>query len=158
MAGQTIIDYKQIIVNRLLEDSELLKALINLDSDFLSRSITLSPEDIIYNFIYPYMDSKNVLSETKTFITMEFKNFHSIDNNNYYNTGEIVFYIICHANLIRTDYGNRYDYIFERIKNIFHKTKLFGIGETFVSSWGDLAIDDDYYGCYCVVSVNDFNF
>ena len=157
MVGETINDYKQKIMMKLIEDEELLKALVNTESDFLANPLPIYPEETVYNYIFPYMNTKDIITETKSFITMEFKDFRSV-NGNFFSSGEVVFYIICHANLIRTDYGNRYDYILEKIKNAYHGTKFLGIGKTVVTKWGDLSFKEDYFGCYCTVKVYDFNF
>jgi hypothetical protein len=155
LAGKTFTEYKEIILYRLIEDENLLKALTINDEDFINKSLLIDPSDIPYKYIYPYKISSNILDTAKSIITIKFANFESLGVN--YKSGRIYFYIICHTSLIRTSYGNRYDYIFERIKAIFNNSREFGIGKTILESVGDLEVNENYYGCVCCFEVTDFS-
>lgn len=152
----TITDYKNKIITKIIENENLLKALTNTDSDFISQTLSISaPEDVVYSYVFPYMDSKTILTETQSFITMEFRDFKS-SKGNYYKSGQVLFYIICEKSLIKTSMGNRYDYIFERLMEIFDESKDIGIGKMIISKWGDMSFGDDYLGCYCILELTDF--
>jgi len=151
----SITDYKNKIIMKIIENTDLLKALVNTDSDFLSVELLISPEEAVYSYVFPYMDSKTILTETQSFITMEFRDFKA-SKGNCYKSGQVLFYIICEKSLIKTTQGNRYDYIFERLMEIFDESKDIGIGKMIISKWGDMAFGDNYLGCYCILELTDF--
>lgn len=157
MAGKSIGDYKNTIIYKLLEDENLLRAIVNNDSDFLSKPLPIPSDELIYSYIYPYQKVTNILTETKSFITMKFERFKPNNSNHFY-SGRVYFYILCHESLIRTDYGNRHDYIVDRIRNLFdHNRNIGGIGECIVSEISDISANDGkYFGSACEITIKDF--
>lgn len=157
MAGKAIKDYKSAISNKLIEDENLLKALVNNSSDFLSVPLPISPEESFYDYIYPYRKVDGILTDTKSYITMDFKGFKP-NSANYLYSGYVNFYILCHESLVRTDYGQqRYDYIVDRIRNLFdHNKEIVGFGECIVTLIDDITSEDGkYFGSLCQIKIND---
>ena len=154
MSGKTFSDYKGIILGKMIENTELLKALTINQSDFITPSLTINPPDAIYNYIFPYSIHPDIITETKSIITMKFTGF-SYDGVKYQN-GKIYFYTICHQSLIRTDFGNRYDYIYEQLRILFNNNRKLGIGKSIISLTEDLTINKDYLGNVCCLEISDF--
>ncbi len=138
----------------MINNTELLKALTINYPNFLDRPLIISPHDVIYDYIFPYKVHPDIITDQKSIITMEFVNFRLVGNT--FKSGKVYFYTICHEGLVKTDYGNRYDFIYEQIKTIFDENKNLGIGETRISSTGDLSVSKDYIGNVCVLDITDF--
>ena len=154
MAGKTFTEYKDIIINGIVSNENLLKALTINDQDFLSKSLTISLKDIPYNYVYPYRTDPLIIVEPKTIITIAFVNFNF--DGVKFKEGKIYFYTICHESLIRCDYGNRYDYIYEQLKNIFNNNRTLGIGKAIMSETGDLSVSNTQMGNVCCLKLSDF--
>lgn len=73
-----------------------------------------------------------------------------------YQYGKIYFYTICHISLVRTDKGNRYDYIYEQINSMFNHNRDLGIGKAIMSVTEDFPINKDYLGNVCCLDISDF--
>ncbi|WP_027399232.1 hypothetical protein [Anaerovorax odorimutans] len=157
MAGKTITDYKSIITSKLIGDELLLKALINNESDFHVNNINIGPEDTedtLYTYIYPYKIAENFFVETNSVLSI-FSNFYSDNSNNFY-TGYILFNAICPKDLLKTDYGIRYDFIIDTIKTIFDNKKDMGIGKCVITNINDLDItSSNYYGASCTLKISN---
>jgi hypothetical protein len=154
MANNTFTDYKGIIISKLIENTNLLKALTINQPDFLNPPLTIDPTDAVYNYIFPYKGQKEIATGEKCILTMQFKGFEPKDET--YIEGDIYFYIVCSNTLVRTDYGNRYDYIYEQLKTMFYKSRELGIGRAKLKLVSDLEINENYMGSYCVFHVSDF--
>lgn len=153
MINNEIGDYKEQITQLILEDEELLKAIVNNNEDFIN--MPLQTDDIMYNYIFPYRKSDEIFTETKCILTMRFGKFNANSSNHFW-SGSVEFYVICHKDLIRTDYGNRYDFIISKLKNIFDNRRDIGIGKTKVTDFGDLDVGNkDYLGASCILKIQD---
>ena len=149
--------YKNNIGIKLIENNNLVKALINNNSDFLNQSLPdgFKPIDLLYNRIYPYVFIPKVETEPKNFITMSFGKYNYV--NNVFKSGALSFYIICHFSLLKTDYGVRYDYILSQIDSMFNKESNVGIFELTIVSGGDLPIiNENYFGSMISYKFSDF--
>lgn len=155
MNGGTFTDYKNIILSKMLQNENLLKALTNNQSDFLVHPLLISPPDIIYNYIYPYRIHPDIITDVKSFITMEFVNFRPTTGNQF-KSGKVYFYTICHESLVVTDFGNRYDYIYNELFSIFHENTQLGIGKPIIVDTSDLSVSKDYMGNVCCLEIVDF--
>ena len=149
--------YKNNIGIKLIENNNLVKALINNNSDFLNQSLPdgFKPTDLLHNRIYPYVFIPKVETEPKNFITMSFGKYNYV--NNVFKSGILSFYIICHFSLLKTDYGVRYDYILSQIDSMFNKESDVGIFNLTIDSGGDLpVINEHYFGSMISYKFYDF--
>jgi hypothetical protein len=152
--NNTFTDYKGIIISKLIENTNLLKALTINQPDFLNHALTIDPTDAVYNYIFPYKGQKDIVTNEKSILTMRFANFKPVGNK--YKEGDIYFYIICHNSLVITDYGNRYDYISDTLEKLFNNSRDFGIGKAELKDVSDLDINENYMGSVCVIHISDF--
>jgi len=139
---------KFIILMKLIENEELVKCLINNQPNFLDSPLPegFDPSSCIYDFIYPYRYIPTVQTEPKTFITMSFS--YKPDGMTFKN-GSIYFYIITHNSLLRTDYGVlRYDFLVNKIDEVFNSSRNIGVGKLPFYEMGDIPINENYSGIY----------
>ncbi|MFA7204595.1 MAG: hypothetical protein WC188_12910 [Candidatus Caldatribacteriota bacterium] len=154
MSGKTFTDYKDIILMRMIQNTDLLKALTITNEDFLTPPLTITPHTAIYKYIFPYAVHPDIITDTISIITMKFTGFKY--DGIKYQSGRVYFYTICHESLIKTDYGNRYDYIYEQLRDMFNENRELGIGKAIISETSDLPINKDYMGNVCTLEISDF--
>jgi hypothetical protein len=139
---------KYLILSKLIEDLEIVKCLVNNESNFLDISL---PEDfeassLIYNHIFPYKYIPTIETTPKTFITISF-NYRSKGMS--YKNGSIVFYVITHNSLIKTDYGFlRYDFLIHQIDEFMNSSRDIGLGKLEFYDMADFSVNDYYSGAY----------
>jgi hypothetical protein len=159
MIGQTFREMRNKVCLELLQNKDIIKALVVEDENFLD--ITLddkqqkyidNPSLLMRNYVYPYKKIFDTAMEHKTIISTQFSNFKKYGKN--YRNGLVTFYILCPINLESTTYGIRYDYIADEIENIFTNTT---IGEFNFDSRGDIDIGDRYIGHYVTFKITEFH-
>jgi hypothetical protein len=150
--------YKNTIMMKLLSNENLVKALANNQSNFLDYNMPEDVTTLIYSQIYPYKKATTTITDTKSYITMAFDNFRPIGGSNSVKSGRIVFFIICHNELIRTDYGLRTDYVLSEIDSIFNGLHGMGIGGLELIDAGDFSLgESSNYMAICVMyKITDF--
>ncbi len=146
--------YKENILFKIIENDNIVQALTNNKPNFLDERIDIDPTSLIYTYIFPYRKSIKTLTEPQSLITMRFANFKPIGNK--FRNGDIYFYIISHNSLVATDYGLRYDFIFDNLDKLFTNSRDIGIGKLELYDVSDLDIDENYMGSFCVFHVTDF--
>ena len=74
-----------------------------------------------------------------------------------FKNGSIYFYIITHNSLLKTDYGMlRYDFLVNKIDEVFNSTRDIGIGKLPFYDMGDIQINENYCGAYLVYKTTEF--
>jgi len=141
---------KYLILSKLIKDENILKCLVNNESNFLDISLPVSfdPTSLIYTQIFPYKFIPTIETKAKTFITMSFS-YKSNKQGTLFKNGSIYFYIITHNSLIRTNYGIlRYDYLVNQIDELLNSSTNIGIGQLPFYDMGDFSVNDNYSGVY----------
>lgn len=156
MKGQSLREYKKLIVDRLLSDDDLLQAIVNTDIDFLAtdKRVTIDNKNaLVYDYIFPYKKISTSNTEAKTFVVMSFTNIKK--KSNAYKSGHITFFIVCTESMLKTKQGLRYDYIADKIDDLFLETGS-GIGSLEFLDRGDIEILSGYYVHYIRFEITDF--
>lgn len=149
-----LFELKENILIKLLEDQELLKAVLN------TTSTVEDPTICLYENIFPYKHTiEDTLTEEKNFITLEYASSGLINDN--FKNYSITFFIIVHENLIKINYNNmtilRTDFIASRIDDIFNNARGFGIGKLKFAGLQPLIINDSFTGIQLFYNNLDFN-
>jgi hypothetical protein len=159
MIGQTFGYMRNKVFSELLQNENVIKALVIEDRDFLDvtpneeqQEYIDNPASLIRNYVYPYKRIFDTATEHKTLICTEFSNFYKKGKN--YRDGLVTFYILTPIALEKTMCGIRYDYIGDEIETIFTNTT---IGEFNFKSRGDIDVGDRYIGHYITFQVVDFH-
>lgn len=158
--GQTLTDIKNKIMAEILNNQNILKALIIDSPDFLTQTPTEkqlellnNPTKLIRERIFPYIKTLDATTDSKPYITTRYINF--IKSNMKYRSGVIYFYVLIPICLEKTDYGIRYDFIIDELEKSFSETS---IGDLEVGTRGDIEVDDSsgYIGSCINFKVIDF--
>ena len=159
ITGQKFSDLRNRTFAELLQNKNLVKAIVVDNKDFLNATPTAeqqdlidNPKKLIRNQIYPYKKTFDTTVEKKVIITSEFTDFKKQGKN--YRDGEVTFYILTPIPLEQTDYGIRFDYIGDLMEEIFSKTT---IGEFNFSDRGDITLDSQYLGQYVSFRIVEFH-
>lgn len=148
-------EYKKTILTKMVQDDALVQALANNKRNFRDERLQIEPTSLLYKNIFPYMKKQETITELQSLITMQFANFKPIGNK--FKEGDIYFYIICHDDLVETDYGLRYDLIFDELDKLFRGSRDIGLGELELLRVSDMgAVGSNYCGCSCAFHVTDF--
>lgn len=156
MAKGDIARYKNKLMGNLISNTDLVKALIIKDDFFNATptseqlAILNDPTLLLYEQIFPYMKSTKTMVDGKVYIT-SFFDFTRQGLN--YKKGTIRFYVIVPVDWIKTDFGNRTDFIVDEIEELF---KGHNIGDFQITGRGDLPVDDKFIGGYISFNITDF--
>jgi len=113
-----------------------------------------NPLNLIRKQIFPYKGISFTSLKDESYITMNFYNFKK-KNNNFIH-GMIQFFIIIPIDpeWESTYEGSRYDFIADKLEEIFNKT---GIGVFEFQGRSDIDIKDGYLGHTVVFDITDFH-
>lgn len=153
---EELTQYKNNIAMKIIENDNLLKALVNNNTDFLNQSLPANFDctSVLYTQVFPYKFIPDVVTDAKTYLTMSFGNYNY--TNNEFKSGNVYFYIITHKSLIRTDYGLRYDYILNQLDLMFNKQYGVGAFNLELGNGGDLSVNENFFGATISYKFTDF--
>lgn len=124
-------DYKNKIMEAIISDPELVMAIANNNPMFLEAPVK-DPAALLYKQIFPYKWTAPETPERKeVYITMSF----AVDRleGGIFNNITFTIYVMVHKDIMRiddgTDYMLRSDYIMEKLEDIFHESRDFGVGK-----------------------------
>lgn len=75
-----------------------------------------------------------------------------------YKIGSIIFYVITHQSIISTDDGLRYDFLINKIDEIFNSSRFIGIGKMPFYDMDEIVIDSSgkWIGSYIMYKTTEF--
>lgn len=115
-----LYNYKRKVITALLEDDSIVEA---LNSDVESS-------ELVYENIFPFGVIPNTQMDAKCYITVEITMPQVSTVNYFFKDVLIVINVICHNDLMRTDYGiPRHDYIAAKICELLNFSTDLGYGE-----------------------------
>lgn len=123
-------------------NDNIVKALIFNDRDFLSKTIPIDFDrnSLIYSQIFPYKFIPDTATTPTTYITMLSK--YKADGNKY-RKNSLYFYTITHKSLISTDQGLRYDFLIDKIDEIFNMSDDFNSSKLQFADMEEFNVDKD---------------
>lgn len=149
--------YKNQIMEAIVFDEELVKAIANNQIDFLNHSVT-DPAELIYKQIFPYKWTAPEIPDNKeVYITMTF-DVSGMDGGVFNN---IVFsiYVLVHKDIMRVDIGEEFmlrsDFIMEKLEELFHNSSEFGVGRLKLIDTGEIFISTQLPGFYVTFATVD---
>jgi hypothetical protein len=146
-----ISTYKNTILTKLIENDNIVKAIGNINADFLDTSFTGNPRELLFKNIYPFPFVPDTEDEQKCYITMKFK---YKPNGNMYKLGKISIYVFAHQDILKTSYPwLRTDFIINEIDKLFNETRELGIGELQFGGMEDMKFSQVHSGI-CIDYVN----
>ena len=89
---------------------------------------------------------------------MKFK-YNRVKSGNYWKRGTIYFYMFCHKDIVRTNYGKlRYDFMLQRINHLMNGARSLScqwLGEAVFEDLDEVIIDDsgNYVGVVAAYQV-----
>lgn len=141
-----ISTYKNTILTKLIQNDNIVKAVGNVNSDFMDTASISNPRELLFKNIYPFLYVPDAEEEQKCYITMKFKFKRS---GSYYKVGNIRFYVFAHQDILKTDYPwLRTDYILNEIETLFNETRELGIGELQFGDMDDMKVSSAHCGSY----------
>lgn len=153
---EEISNYKNTILQRIVSDQELCKAVQYNDKNFLDKADIDDTTTLIYDRIFPYKFIPDTNTEEKTFITLSVGRFQYV--NNSFKEGLIIISIFTHRDLFRTDYSKtRVDFILNKIDSLLNYKSGIGLGKLEFDMLDEIAVNDKFQGAYVCYRPIDFN-
>lgn len=157
---QTFTELKNQILSEIIACEDIIKALVVDGEDFLTKIPTVDEQKkldeaykLIRKQIFPYKGVPFTSIEDDTYITMSFYNFKK--RNKSYIYGMVQFYILVPIQQEKTFEGSRYDFIADKLEEVFDRT---GIGVFEFQGRSDVDIAKDGYLCHMIVfEITDFH-
>ena len=138
--------YKNTILTKLIENENIVKAIGNINSDFLDTPSITNPRELLFKNIFPFPYIPDAQEEQKCYITMKFKLQRS---GNMFKLGEIFLYVFAHQDILKTEYPElRTDYILNELDEMFNETRDLGIGELQFGGMEDMKFSSVHSGSF----------
>lgn len=149
--------YKNQILEAIISDEELVKAIANNNIDFLNNEVT-NPAALLYKQVFPYKWTAPEIPDRKeVYVTMSF-NVGRMSGGIF---NEITFsiYIFVHKDIMRVDVGDSYqlrsDFIMEKMEELFHNSTEYGVGRLELIDTGEIFISSELPGFFLTFATVD---
>ena len=134
-----IVRKKRLIEQILYSDEDIVEVLDNPDID------PESPEDLVYENIFPFLRIPGTQDVSKNFITFTVDDTERMPSNSVMKTQTIQFVVFVHKDNIKTKYGmTRHDLLGYLIRDIFHLSNKLGPQMELISNREGVT-DTDYH-------------
>lgn len=146
------------VLDRILTDQELIKAVIYDYDDFIYRPDIdyREAKEYVFDRFYPQRFIPGTPEEHKTYLTLSFEDYRPI--NGYFKSGRIRFSAFTHQSLYSSVDGFlRIDLIMERLDELFNSQRGIGIGKMEFKERNPITVTSEYHGEYVIYAVTDFN-
>jgi hypothetical protein len=150
-----ITEYKNTIINRLLSEQELCKAITYTNTGFLEQPKIEKTEELIYRNIFPHRFIPDVSDSAETYITLSLSNYKLI--NSKFKSGLVNIYMFTHRDLFKTDYGyTRMDYIMTKVEELMDSKRGIGLGELVFAGLNEYVVNEKFQGYVLTYRPVDF--
>ena len=134
-----IIEMKRLIKQKLISDTDILKALNNPDIDIDS------PDEQLDVNIYGFIRIPQTQDTVRNFICFTVDDIEENRWNEVMKTQYVQFNCICHLDDMKTKYGiDRHDLLGYLVRDTFNWTNIFGLQFKLIYN-KESTIDSDYY-------------
>lgn len=154
---ESISSDKNDIMALILSDEPLVKCLASPSPNFLDETVE-DKVSLLYQSIFPFRYIPDTQEKNRSYITMKFK-YNRVRSGNYWKRGTIYFYMFCHKDIVRTNYGKlRYDFMLQRINHLMNGSRSLScqwLGEAVFEDLDEVIIDDsgNYVGVVATYQV-----
>lgn len=142
--------YKESILEAIISDEELVKAIHNNNEEFLQDPVE-DPAKLLYKQIFPFKWAVPEIPDRKeVYITMTFQ----VDgmSGGIFNKINFNIFVFVHKDIMRVDNGERFmlrsDFIMEKLEALFHDSRDFGVGRLKLYNTGEVFISTDLPGFF----------
>ncbi|MFB9274925.1 hypothetical protein [Cohnella cellulosilytica] len=141
--------YKTIVAERLIDNSNICKALFYSDGDYLDQPDVTNPEQLLHDciYLYPYKpDESGIENGARTWITVSLNDFNGVGSS-VMRAGFLVIEVLAHKELLRTDYELlRTDDIAAEIDGMLSGGRSIGIGRLQFAGMNEISLNANHYG------------
>lgn len=149
-------DFKNSVVDKLLESQEIRKALKYGSSDFLGQPDVADPSELLYTHVFPHAFTPEFLgTPANTYLSVSFRKFGAPSNVS--REGFIHIAVFAHHTLFKTDYGTtRTDFLVHKIDERLNKAEGFGLGRLEWSEMEEFTVNSLFSGSSLAYRLADF--
>ncbi len=160
MATQLPISiYKDTIMQSLLKNDIIVKAMAHSVPDFLQQDLPENTSNLIYDTIFPYKHVPDIQEKAKTFVTMALQFKWDQRNRKKLRKLDIYLYVFAHQSLQRTNYGAiRIDMVADEIDKELNGSNSFGVGKLYLADLVEYQMaESEYSGVTMKYSTTELN-
>ncbi len=157
--GQSITELQNKAFLEIISNEEIIRSMVVSNTDFLYATPTPQekiliddPTLLIRKQLFPYRRIPTTQDTAKIYLTSAWTDFKKV--NTQYKSGLVYFYIIVPISMEKSDYGIRYNFIADKLDEIFYSS---GIGKFEYYNRGDIDISDGYLGHFIAFRILDFH-
>ncbi|TVX97963.1 hypothetical protein [Cohnella terricola] len=152
---EEIIGYKKRIIELILSDPDLCKALYYGENDFLDQPELSDSAAMLYNKVFPYPFVPGTETSPGLFLTVSAGDFAKV--NEIYKSGVMIVRLFAHQDSQETAYGvTRTDYAMSKVDGLLRQAKGFGLGGLKFRELNPLAVNEKYQGVNLQYQCVDF--
>jgi len=163
-ALRELTEYKNTIVERIIKNQNLVKALYYSHSNYEEQpdlSFDEIKNKVLYSNIFPFNfipTGKDELKNVKGYLTISVTDIRPTKNGVHFNSGSIFISVYIHKDMFRTDYGYlRTDFIASEIHELLNQKSGIGIGKLEFKGMREASINSDYHGVILHYRPVEFN-
>lgn len=163
-ALKELTDYKNTIIERLIGNQNLIKALYYSHSNYEEQpdlSVSEIMSKVLYSNIFPFNfipTSKEELETVKGYLTISVTDIRPTKRGVHFNSGSIYLFVYMHKNMFKTDYGYlRTDFIASEIHGLLNQKSGIGIGKLEFLGMKETSINSDFHGIILHYRPVEFN-
>jgi hypothetical protein len=154
-------DYRETILNLLISDDLLLRAIVYPDTAELTEDRgPINPVDLIYKNLFPYKKNLQLVGTDEIFITSSISG-DGLVANNFKNFALTFFTFVPNSKEFVIYEGRRMlrmDFLAWRLETLFNQSREFGIGTLNYNAFRPVAVDSELYTAEALFySTLDFN-
>jgi len=163
-ALKELTDYRNTIIQRIVGNQSIVKALYYNDIDFLDKpdldSKTIKSK-LLFSNIFPFNfipTSDEELKLAKSYITISITDVKPTQRGVKFNSGSIFVSILLHRDSFKTDYGYlRSDFLISEVHDLLNQQEGIGMGKLEFKGMREYSINADYHGNILHYRPVDFN-
>lgn len=163
-ALKELTDYKNTIIERIVGNQNVIKALYYSHSDYESQpdlSVEEIMDKVLYSNIFPFNFIPTTDEELKTikgYLTFTVSDITPSSKGFVFNSGSIYFSVYLHKDMFRTDYGHlRSDFLASSIFELFNQQRGIGIGKLEFKNMRETSINSNFHGFIMQFKSTDFS-
>ena len=143
----SMIEYKNKAMSDIVHNPVLVEA---LDKEYICH-----PDDLIYRNIFPYKRYPIIADQVTCYIGVVTSIPKVYNDQSYlYRSLTLTFYVVCHQNLMETNYGaTRVDYISREIEKMFSENSDYGFGKMQFINSDEYDVGPNFRGRYLSFNV-----
>ena len=157
-----LFNYKSKVVEKVISNEDVIKALIDNSPDFIDSAIPVDfdKDSLIDSQVYSYVPTMTILNDAQSYVFVSTGKTISKSGKDYV-IGELTITVLCPnaSEVMKTYSGERTGFIGDKIDEMIFQTRGFGLGEIGKRSTEEFTVDSEskFVGMIIKYEFTDFS-